>query len=742
MVVEEALVILLFVFLIGVELLPWCPTLATAIFIHYITPWLPSIASFYTSWVIENIELFWQDSLRFFYSIRIGYPVILLGIVRNKSFEPEPTFQYSDLAEGYIRLLSIQGINLKSARHVFNLKLCDFPLHELPPYYAVSYTWDSQPNSHLIRINNQWLSASSNVSSILSLFAPMVFGQRYLWIDAICINQTNKVEKATQVKLMRDIYRNAKSVLVWLSSENLNQDSQRDNQNILSVSARRLYVTCQDLLNRVMPLELTNLDGMLVHRYWRRVWIIQEFVVSSQLEVYFRGRYIDWRCFTSLLKSRVFKNMHSRIHSNPTDMTYGLHQISTLMDIRGEFLMGERYQIQNLLHRFGGSQATDPRDKVFALQGLAAPTSLKTPSASKSTEIMIDYTTSARELFIHVARVLLQQKQQEYLDNLLLAAGIGWKGRIRGLPSWVTDWTDFPEALLGGFTRKPYDVGPNGFFQAACSAQSTLLYVHNTELVDEIAVMTCEIDHDSWKDSDWYSSQAHWFTQLCNIVQDQLSVLRRDQLDDDGSYSRDYRRCPGRWRGAICRTLLAIPNSYWGLVPGNCGARTFIRPDELTEEQLSNWISGEGKSPLRPESFHDYLHTEDDDLYESLEFLSQLPRLQNQVTQPNDTTSRLFRRGIEFLQKCRPHTQGRRFALTSTGYMCLVPPKAKVGDKIAFITGTNLPHVLRESFERPSSVSENYKVYQLVGNCFAFGLMYGTGYMERGTETPKTIVLK
>ncbi len=378
--IEDMLVLSLFPFLLVEELPPWCPTLASAIFIHYITPWVP----FIISRIIKDVEKFWQGAFRFFYSIRIGYPVILLGIVRNKSSEPEPTFQYSDLAEGYIRLLSIQGIN--SARHVFNLKLCDFPLHELPPYYAVSYTWDNQPNSHLILINNQWLSASSNVSSILSLFAPSVFGQRYLWIDAICINQTNKVEKATQVKLMRDIYRNAKSVLVWLSSENLNQDNQRHNQYILSISTRQLYDTCQDLFNRVMPLEWTNLDGVLVHRYWRRAWIIQEFVVSSQPEVYFRGRCIDWRSFTSLLESRVFENMHSRIHSNPTDMTYGLNQISTLMEIRGEFHMGKRYQIQNLLHRFGGSRATDSRDKVFALQGLAAPTSLKNPSTSNQTQ--------------------------------------------------------------------------------------------------------------------------------------------------------------------------------------------------------------------------------------------------------------------------------------------------------------------------------------------------------------------
>jgi len=39
---------------------------------------------------------------------------------------------------------------------------------------------------------------------------------RLLWIDAVCINQTDNVEKTKQVMLMRKIYENAVSVLVRL----------------------------------------------------------------------------------------------------------------------------------------------------------------------------------------------------------------------------------------------------------------------------------------------------------------------------------------------------------------------------------------------------------------------------------------------------------------------------------------------------------------------------------------------
>ena len=40
-----------------------------------------------------------------------------------------------------------------------------------------------------------------------------------LWIDSICINQSDLAEKSSQVNLMRRIYRKAKRVIVWLGKD-------------------------------------------------------------------------------------------------------------------------------------------------------------------------------------------------------------------------------------------------------------------------------------------------------------------------------------------------------------------------------------------------------------------------------------------------------------------------------------------------------------------------------------------
>lgn len=40
----------------------------------------------------------------------------------------------------------------------------------------------------------------------------------FIWIDAVCINQADPIEKAAQISLMGDIYSNASLVIAWLGN--------------------------------------------------------------------------------------------------------------------------------------------------------------------------------------------------------------------------------------------------------------------------------------------------------------------------------------------------------------------------------------------------------------------------------------------------------------------------------------------------------------------------------------------
>lgn len=69
-----------------------------------------------------------------------------------------------------------------------------------------------------------WLSTKQYELSIGSqaydvLRAMQTSKTRWVWLDAICIDQTHAPERSQQVKLMAVIYNNAQSVTAWLGQE-------------------------------------------------------------------------------------------------------------------------------------------------------------------------------------------------------------------------------------------------------------------------------------------------------------------------------------------------------------------------------------------------------------------------------------------------------------------------------------------------------------------------------------------
>jgi hypothetical protein len=93
-------------------------------------------------------------------------------------------------------------------------------------YFALSYVWgeDSDPASvHDGEYPSRELAITRNLETALRhlrhICKPLE-QNLILWVDSICINQEDLVEKSRQIPLMCDIYQNADSVFVWLGKEN------------------------------------------------------------------------------------------------------------------------------------------------------------------------------------------------------------------------------------------------------------------------------------------------------------------------------------------------------------------------------------------------------------------------------------------------------------------------------------------------------------------------------------------
>jgi hypothetical protein len=116
-----------------------------------------------------------------------------------------------------------------------------FPISSAPPYQAASYTWGSpvtsesaqaeyarQGSIYTVAVYRDKdgqnvssfprISVKENLAMFLGSLKAASRPVPYLWIDAICINQSDRAEQASQVSMMTDIYSRCTQVIVWLGS--------------------------------------------------------------------------------------------------------------------------------------------------------------------------------------------------------------------------------------------------------------------------------------------------------------------------------------------------------------------------------------------------------------------------------------------------------------------------------------------------------------------------------------------
>ena len=101
--------------------------------------------------------------------------------------------------------------------------ICDmetFHLHDDPPAFeALSYCWGKYEKRSDIWVNKKLLQVSPNLKQGLQRlhkYYSRWATNSWVWIDQICINQEDTPERTQQVRLMRVIYQQAVTTVIWL----------------------------------------------------------------------------------------------------------------------------------------------------------------------------------------------------------------------------------------------------------------------------------------------------------------------------------------------------------------------------------------------------------------------------------------------------------------------------------------------------------------------------------------------
>ncbi|KAF2212181.1 hypothetical protein CERZMDRAFT_6068, partial [Cercospora zeae-maydis SCOH1-5] len=136
--------------------------------------------------------------------------------------------------------------------------------HEPPQVYdALSYTWGESFRTKIILCNDRPLAVTENLQEALFRFRDPIHTVT-LWIDQICIWQESLPERNAQVKMMGDIFLNARKVIVWLG------DHDHDSQAGMQL-AEQLRLLCDR--------KWKALAAILRRPWFWRTWIVQEVVL-------------------------------------------------------------------------------------------------------------------------------------------------------------------------------------------------------------------------------------------------------------------------------------------------------------------------------------------------------------------------------------------------------------------------------------------------------------------------------
>jgi hypothetical protein len=571
-------------------------------------------------------------------------------------------------------------------------------LSESPRYWTLSYTWgapfagmssdwDSPNATHTISIDGRKFEVRWNLEAVLRMLR--YYEVEKIWIDAICIDQSNMQEKNLQVQMMGEIYRNAVSSLVWLGPDSDDSDKAlegisrafqcwnqlpRELQHGLLAEEDRTHYEqfARPYLEHEETLSEINAISRLLKRSWfRRVWIVQEAALSKSVAVLWGsdGRCAAYwdslDCTLKLLRQHLYSC--SLINTLQIDRNYLIQALvdvgnSAIFFARINDLMLVRHQVNdlgltNIFSALKPFNSSDSKDRVYAGLGMS----------SKQNIMAVDYELNESEVYIAFTRAWLEK------TNDLEALSLWRPSKIPNFPSWAIEF----------------------------SATDSIRPLGSSWIVNS----TSQLYRAGGKDPPSFRFENEKTLSICGIPLGLLSFVGDpaarlnflgptiDGTENEGhviDYAALQRAWQGEWMGSQ------------PVGPMKDSLERYLWTGELPWKAFARTTCADFFDPSTP---HQTLHRLGEDFSFTKEDLN------------------LMFRNVQYGRIL----DGRVFAATSLDHYCLVEEHAQVGDAVFIAVGAETPYVLRPK--------GNYE-YQFVGYCYVHGFMDGeaTKWMKRSDD--------
>jgi hypothetical protein len=186
---------------------------------------------------------------------------------------------------------------------------------------------------------------------------------RMLWIDAIAINQHLIPERNHQLGLISQIYSRATRVVVYLGE--LADDSDTAMDWIRNIDKPDDFETSphySDKPKYIRP-DTTMIQKLLDRRWFTRVWVLQEIRFARDAIVVCGDKEVSWESFKAF---RYWNRNAKWVKRLPYVVQWSVIKIDISYS-RKLFLSPYPRRLLKKLDQTRNIEATDPRDKVFAI---------------------------------------------------------------------------------------------------------------------------------------------------------------------------------------------------------------------------------------------------------------------------------------------------------------------------------------------------------------------------------------
>jgi hypothetical protein len=329
----------------------------------------------------------------------------------------------------------------------------------------------------------------------------------WIWIDQLCINQEDLEERGHQVSMMGEIYSSAFWMLVWLGAKD-------EHTNTAIQAVKKLADANGDLINStilpyveqaeevyyaadipyISPNEWQALASLFLRQYFRRMWVVQENILSQTTLGLCGDIEVPWRALCTVAQQLYLRQLKIGV---PTGAKYIHHtEAAHEIELHASQLVQWKDRWVNEEHAanpeaFGLTALVRdyPKDKIFGFFGLlnllenkmsqdpgrsgGALTSRGLDTGGQGSTLsrkvwIADYTKSTAQVFAEATKGMINET-----GNLGVLANVFplSSQQTTGLPSWSPDFS-IPFANTLPVPRDAYNSNERDFLARPLSASS------------------------------------------------------------------------------------------------------------------------------------------------------------------------------------------------------------------------------------------------------------------------------